>query len=118
MSKSLSLLVGVGRVPGDIGRLALEEIGNKDLIVVVSVGGGQDVCTLDCLRVEAEDIVDDEDSFAGIRRASNVFNDCQYLASLDIAGYIQVFRPPIVSYFPLPSYPLEMIGGMLQQAAL
>ena len=33
-------------------------------------------------------------------------------------GDIQVFKPPIVSYFPFPSYPLEMMGGMLQQAAL
>jgi hypothetical protein len=46
--------------------------------------------------------------------------DCQLLAQGGRSRDedMQVFVPPIVSYFPFPSYPLEMIGGMLQQAAL
>lgn len=64
----------VESVPRDIGRLALEEVWHKDLVLVVLVRGRQDVCALDRLREVAEDIIDEEDSFVGIGRARNIFN--------------------------------------------
>lgn len=55
LTQLLLVLVGGGRVPGDVGRLALEEVGHEDAVLLL-VGGGQDVSTLDGLVEEAEDV--------------------------------------------------------------
>ena len=46
--------------------LAEEEVGHEDLVLVAGVGVCKNVSTLDGLRREAEDIVDDEDGGGGI----------------------------------------------------
>lgn len=53
------------RTPRDIRRFALEEIGDEDLVLVVFVGGRQDVCTLDGLWEVSKNIVDKEDCLGG-----------------------------------------------------
>lgn len=55
LSQLLLVLIGGGRVPGDVGRLALEEVGHEDAVLLL-VGGGQDVGALDGLVEEAEDV--------------------------------------------------------------
>jgi hypothetical protein len=56
---------GPGDVPGDIGRFPFEEIWNEDLILVVLIGGGEDICSLNRLWEISEDIVDVEECLAG-----------------------------------------------------
>lgn len=60
-SKLLALLLGVGRVPRVVGRLAVEEVRHKDLVLVLLVRVRQDVGPLQCVVMEAKYIVDDED---------------------------------------------------------
>ena len=55
VAELLLVLVGLGREPGDVGRLALEEVWHEDA-VFLRVGGGEDVGALDGLVEEAEDI--------------------------------------------------------------
>jgi hypothetical protein len=47
VAKSLSLLVGVWWVPGDVRRVALKPIRDEDLIVMVFARGSQDISSLD-----------------------------------------------------------------------
>jgi len=57
-----------------ICRLALEEVGHVDLVLVVFVVGmGEDIGTLKGLRAVAEDIIDDEDGGGGAGGASRVW---------------------------------------------
>jgi len=53
----LLLLLGVRGHPGDVGWLAVEEVGHEDL-VLLAVGVSQDISTLECLVEESEDVVD------------------------------------------------------------
>jgi len=74
LAKLLSFLLGVWRVPAVICRLALEEVGHVDLVLVVFVVGmGEDIGTLKGLRAVAEDIIDDEDGGGGAGGASRVW---------------------------------------------
>lgn len=50
------MLVGLGRVPGDVCGSAVEEIRNEDAVFLLGVGGGEDVCALDGLVEESEDV--------------------------------------------------------------
>lgn len=52
----LFVFVGGWWVPGDVGGFAFEEVGDKDAVFLVLVGGGEDVGALKGLREEAEDI--------------------------------------------------------------
>jgi hypothetical protein len=47
VAKSLSLLVGVRWVPGDVRRLALKPIRDEDLVVMAFARGSQDISSLD-----------------------------------------------------------------------
>lgn len=55
VAQLLLVFVGGGRVPGDVGGAAFEEIGDVDAVFLV-VGGGEDVGALDGLVKEAEDV--------------------------------------------------------------
>lgn len=68
----LALLVVVRWVPSNVRRLALEEVGNKDLILVFLVGVSEDVGALNGLREESEDIIDNKDGPFGIGGAGSV----------------------------------------------
>lgn len=57
----LLLLVGIRWEDGLGKRLAVEEIGHEDLILMALVRMGEDVGALEGLRAIAEDVVDDED---------------------------------------------------------
>jgi hypothetical protein len=52
-------------VPSDVTGFTLEEVGDEDLVLVCLVGSSEDIGTLECLGVETEDIVDDENTFGG-----------------------------------------------------
>jgi hypothetical protein len=49
------VVVGLGREPGDVGGLALEEVGHEDAVFLL-VGGGEDVGALEGLGEETEDV--------------------------------------------------------------
>ena len=69
----LALLFRVRRVPAVICWLALKEVWNVDLILVVFiVGMRQDICTLEHLRAEAKDVEDNDDRGSSRRRPSCV----------------------------------------------
>lgn len=55
VAELLLVLVGLRREPGDVGGLALEEVGHEDTVLLL-VGGGQDIGALDGLGEETEDI--------------------------------------------------------------
>lgn len=55
VAEELLVLVSGGRVPRDIGGLALEEIGHEHAVFLL-VRVGQDIGTLDGLVEEAEDV--------------------------------------------------------------
>ena len=60
-----------------IRRLALEEVGHVDLVLMVFVVGVcEDVGALDGLRAVAEDVVDDEDSGSGAGGSGGVCGGC------------------------------------------
>jgi hypothetical protein len=63
----LLLFVG-GRVPLDGARLALEEVGDEDAMLI----GGEDIGALEGLGEVAEDVVDDEDSLLRVRGPGGV----------------------------------------------
>lgn len=56
----------------DVNRLALEEVGHEDLVLVLLVAGCKDISTLNGLVLESENVVDDEDGLLCIARASGV----------------------------------------------
>lgn len=66
VSHPLLLLVRVRWEVAVRQRLAEEEVGHEDLVLVAGVGVCKNVSTLDGLRREAEDIVDDEDGGGSI----------------------------------------------------
>jgi len=55
VAELLLMFIRLRREPGDIGRLALEEVGHEDTVFLL-VGIGQDVGSLDGLREETEDV--------------------------------------------------------------
>lgn len=55
VAKLLLVVIGLRREPGDVGGLALEEVGNEDTVLLL-VGVGQDVGSLDGLGEETEDV--------------------------------------------------------------
>lgn len=63
---------GVRRVVVDVNRLALEEVGHEDLVLVLLVTGCKDIGTLESLVLEAENVVDDEDGLLCIARTSGI----------------------------------------------
>ena len=69
-----ALLVCLGRVPGDVGGFAVEEVGHEDLVFVRLVRVGEDVGALDRLREEAEDVVDEDEGFGGVGWAGDVWS--------------------------------------------
>jgi hypothetical protein len=66
VAELLSLFAGVRWIPGNVGRLALEEVGHEDLVLVFFVRMGEDISALDCLGEEAENIVYGKDGLGGI----------------------------------------------------
>lgn len=72
LAKLLLLLVVVGRVPRNVGGVALEPIGHEDLVFAVVVGRGEDVGALERLREESENVVDDQDGMLSVRRTGVV----------------------------------------------
>lgn len=68
-----TLFLCVGRIPGDVGGGAFEEIGHEDLVLVVFVAMGEDVGALDGLRPEAEDVVDDQDALFSVGGAGAIW---------------------------------------------
>lgn len=54
------------RIPGNIGRSPVEQVRNIDLVLVVTVAVGEDVCALDGLGEVTEDVVDNDDCVFGI----------------------------------------------------
>lgn len=70
---SLLLVLGVRGEQLKGQGLALEGVGHEDGVLVVVVGGGQDVAALDGLVEEAKDVHDDENGLGSILgRASHV----------------------------------------------
>jgi hypothetical protein len=67
------VLVGLRRIPRNVGGLALEEVGHEDLVRVVGVGVSEDVGALERLVEEAEDVVDDEDALLCVFGAGGVW---------------------------------------------
>lgn len=67
VAKLLLLLLVVGREQLDGQGRAVEGVGHEDGVLVVVVGGGQDVAALDGLVEEAKDVHDDEDAPSGVR---------------------------------------------------
>jgi hypothetical protein len=67
------VLVGLRRVPRNVGGLALEEIGHEDLVRVILVSIREDVGALQRLIEEAEDVVDDEDALLCVLGAGGVW---------------------------------------------
>lgn len=62
-------------VPANTGRVALEPIGNQNLVLVLIVAVSQDISTLESLFKIAKDVVDDDNSPRRIRRTSDVCFD-------------------------------------------
>jgi hypothetical protein len=73
LAQLLALLLGVRRIPGDVGRVAVEEVRHEDAVRALVVAGGKDVGALQRLREEAEDVVDDEDAVGGLLVAGRVW---------------------------------------------
>ena len=59
------LLLRVRRIGAAREGFPEEEVGHEDLVAVLGVRVGEDVGALECLRGEAEDVVDDEDGGGG-----------------------------------------------------
>lgn len=72
VSQFLAFVVGVRRVPGNVCWVALKPVGHEDLVLLVLVRGGEDIGTLESLREEAEDVVDDQNALFGRRGASGI----------------------------------------------
>lgn len=95
VAQLLALFFRVGRVPGNVCRAALEEVGHEDFVLVRLVRMGEDVGALECLGEVAEDVVNEEDALLGGGRAGLV---CGWgLLVLEgmggVAGSLHVFRP-------------------------
>lgn len=94
VTKLLLVLIGLRREPGDIGGLTLEEVGDEDTVLLL-IGRGQDVGTLNGLVEETEDVygiflsrrsrdwanpgkgiptVDDEDGLGGILGTGDIYS--------------------------------------------
>lgn len=56
VAQLLLVLIRLGRVPGDVGRTALEPVGHVDAVLLLRVRVGEDVGALESLGEEAEDI--------------------------------------------------------------
>jgi hypothetical protein len=126
------LALGRRDLLGHVTWLAFEKTGHEQLVLVVLVRDGEDVGSLNRLREVSEDIVDDEKCGFGCGGLGDIYEHGEERRrnmgrDLEIASQeklwegnrgIQVFRLPNVSYVPFSSYPFEIIGGMLQQAAL
>ncbi len=59
--------------PRDISWIALEPIGYEDLVLVVLVGGRENVSSLERLREVSEDIIDVEDGFGTVGWAGDIY---------------------------------------------
>lgn len=55
VAEFLLVLIGGWGVPGDVGGASFEEVGDIDAVLLL-VGGGQNVGTLDGLIEESEDV--------------------------------------------------------------
>lgn len=71
VAEVLLLLLGVGRQPGELSRLAQEPVRDEDL-VLGRARRGEDVGALQCLRVVAEYVVDYDEAFGGVGGAGDV----------------------------------------------
>jgi hypothetical protein len=69
----LTFLLGIWRIPRDVRRLAIKEIWNNNLVWSLRVAMSKDISSLQSLRIETEDVKDDEDAVFGARLASHVF---------------------------------------------
>jgi hypothetical protein len=68
----LAFLFVVRWVPANVSWIALEEVRDEDVVGLLMITRCKYVGTLKCLRVESEDIVDDQYAMFGIGRASLV----------------------------------------------
>ena len=108
LAQLCTLVVVVGRVPGDIGGFFAEEARHEDEVAVVFVGVGEDVGALQDLVAEAEDVVEDKDGFFGVGGAGDVWRTRLVgWWSLRQPGWasddLQVFMPLRSSYLPFVS---------------
>lgn len=107
---------------------------HEHLVLVVIVGGCEDICTLQCLREEAEDIVDDKNGFGSGRRTRVVWVLSASFASevssiSTLTGLHAIYSDELALLFLLyvsnrsfradseHTYPSATMGGVLQHAA-
>lgn len=90
---------------------------HEDLVLVLLICVSKNIGTLDSLREETENVVDDENGTLRTARASDV---C--LHAIARALVRQVYRlldrtdPYMVIHSPFSLYPLDTTGGTVQQA--
>lgn len=72
MNEAHGKAYGVRRVVVDVNRLALEEVGHEDLVLVLLVAGCKDIGTLESLVLEAKNVVDDKNGLLCIAGTSSV----------------------------------------------
>lgn len=99
----LAFVFVVWRVPGNVRRLAFEEVRHEDLVGVLRVGEGEDVGALQSLREEAEDVVDDQEGAFGVGGAGGVCVGAEVGVGLVMVagGVLQVLIPSTTMYWPL-----------------
>ena len=68
----LLLLLVIRRVPGDVCWAALKKVRHENLVLLLLVCVGENVGTLECLREEAKDVIDDQDTGLRILGASGI----------------------------------------------
>lgn len=98
------------RVPRDIGRLSLKEIGHEDLVLAILVGVCKNIGTLDGLVEVAKDVVDDEDALLCI-----LGTRCIYDHLLDVASPCETCTYRSSIHRPGCSRPLLSIPCRQQQ---
>lgn len=72
-AKLLLLLLVVRRVPGDVRWAALKEVRHENLVLLLLVCIGENVGTLESLREEAKDVIDNQNSGLCILGAGSVW---------------------------------------------
>jgi hypothetical protein len=84
VAELLSLFLGVRWIPGNVGGLALEEVGHEDLVLVFFVRMGEDISALDCLGEEAENVVYGKDGLRGIGRPGDICAERKKVSSTNV----------------------------------
>lgn len=90
--------------------------GHEDLVLVLLVGVGKDVGTLERLREETEDVVDDKQSALCVTWACSVRLHTITEARLEKGPRYSIKLSHMVIHSPFSLYPLDTTGGTVQQA--